>query len=285
MNLNREPIKNWFGFTRRERRSTFIMLLIVILIIVLRYSIPESSIAIEDITSTFSSVENHSELYGQDSLSNGEPFSFDPNTASYDTLMKLGLAAKEASTLISYRNKGGKFRQPSDIKKVYGIGGPKAEKLVHFIVVKKTTLEKVRNPSLPPQKSRIDINLSDSATLVRLPGIGPVLSARIIKYRRLLGGFARIDQLQEVYGLPVETFESIKERIFADSTVITRININSAGYKELSRFPYFEKYEVTAILKYREIKGSITGISDLTENKLITKEKAYKVGPYLKFED
>jgi len=285
MNLNREPIKNWFGFTRRERRSTFIMLLIVILIIVLRYSIPESSIAIEDITSTFSSVENHSELYGQDSLSNGEPFSFDPNTASYDTLMKLGLAAKEASTLISYRNKGGKFRQPSDIKKVYGIGGPKAEKLVHFIVVKKRTLEKVRNPSLPPQKSRIDINLSDSATLVRLPGIGPVLSARIIKYRRLLGGFARIDQLQEVYGLPVETFESIKGRIFADSTVITRININSAGYKELSRFPYFEKYEVTAILKYREIKGSIIGISDLTENKLITKEKAYKVGPYLKFED
>jgi len=76
----------------------------------------------------------------------------------------------------------------------------------------------------------------------------------------------------------------IKERVFADSTVIIRININSAGYKELSRFPYFEKYEITAILKYREIKGRITGINDLTDNKLIAMEKAIKVRPYLKFE-
>jgi len=136
-----------------------------------------------------------------------------------------------------------------------------------------------------PQKSRIDINNSDSATLVRLTGIGPVLSVRIIKYRRLLGGFARIEQLKEVYGLPEETFETIKGRVFADSTVIIRININSAGYKELSRFPYFEKYEITAILKYREINGRITGMADLTDNKLITIEKAKKVGPYFKYNE
>jgi len=55
--------------------------------------------------------------------------------------------------------------------------------------------------------------------------------------------------------LPVETFELIKGRIFADSSMITKININSAGYKELSHIHYFEKYELTAILKYREIKA------------------------------
>lgn len=136
-----------------------------------------------------------------------------------------------------------------------------------------------------PQKAVIDLNTSDSATLVSLPGIGPVLSARIIKYRRLLGGFARTDQLKEVYGLPEETYDMIKGRIFADSTVITRININSSGYKELSRLPYFEKYEVSAILKYRELKGKISSITDLTENKLITTEQARKVGPYLKYDE
>ncbi len=285
MNLNREPIKNWFGFTRRERRSSFIMLLIVIVIIGLRYIIPESNISIEDITATISSMENHSEHFIQDSSSNGAQFSFDPNTASYDTLMKLGLTAKEANTLISYRSKGAKFRQPSDIKKVFGIEGPKAEKLIPLVEVRTAKVKKVSNSSMLPQKSGIDINMSDSSTLIRLPGIGPVLSARIIKYRRLLGGFARIDQLKEVYGLPVETFESIKGRIFADSTVITRININSATYKELIRFPYFEKYEVSAILKYRELKGRLTVINDLIENKLITSEKARKVGPYLKYNE
>jgi len=135
------------------------------------------------------------------------------------------------------------------------------------------------------QKTKIDINTSDSATIVRLPGIGPVLSARIIKYRHLLGGFATIEQLKEVYGLSEETFEKIKGRVVADSTQITRININSATYKELLRFPYFEKYEVSAILKYRELKGRITEIEDLAENKLITREKVYKVRPYLKYDE
>jgi DNA uptake protein ComE-like DNA-binding protein len=229
MNLNREPIKNWFGFTRRERRSTFIMLLIIILIIGLRYTIPESRIAIEDISDTVSAEENHSDHLSKNNTSHEKPFSPDSDTR-------------------------GKFRKPSYIKKSV------------------------------PQKTRIDINMSDSATLVKLPGIGPVLSARIIKYRHLLGGFARIDQLKEVYGLPVETYELIKGRIFADSSAVTRININSAGYKELSHLPYFEKYEVTAILKFRELKGRITKITDLTENKLITEEKARKISPYLKFE-
>jgi hypothetical protein len=53
----------------------------------------------------------------------------------------------------------------------------------------------------------------------------------------------------------------------------------------LIHIPYFEKYEVSAILKYRELKGRIPGINDLTENKLITTEKAYKVGPYLKYSE
>jgi DNA uptake protein ComE-like DNA-binding protein len=228
MNLNREPIKNWFGFTRRERRSTFIMLLIIILIIGFRYTIPESRIAIEDITGAVPNAQYNSELSVKDSGSAGRQFSSYPDIR---------------------RN----FSKRPAIKK-----------------------------SLP-QKSIIDINTSDSATLVKLPGIGPVLSARIIKYRHLLGGFARIDQLKEVYGLSTETFEVNKGRVSADSTFIARININSASYKELSHIHYLEKYEVTAILKYRELKGRINSISDLSDNKLITVEKAKKVSPYLNF--
>lgn len=222
MNLNWEPIKEWFGFTRRERRSTFVMLIIVTVIIGLRYTIPESNMTIEDISSVISS----------------------------DTLIETGPTLKKPGTLLSYR-------------------------------IEEATTGKHLSKA---QKTRIDINSCDSATLVRLPGIGPVLSVRIIKYRHLLGGFTSVDQLKEVYGLPVETFEKIKGRVFTDSTQIIKININSVTYKEIIHFPYFEKYEAVAILKYRELKGRITGINDLTDNKLITREKAIKVRPYLKFE-
>jgi competence protein ComEA len=230
MYLNSEPIKNWFGFSRRERRATFILLVIVVVIISIRYLFPDSMIAIEDFSGTLSPEEKGAAFLRKDSSNRVKAFSTDQFSRT-------------------------KFKKTSYIKK-----------------------------SIPQKKVSIDINSSDSATLIRLPGIGPVLSARIIKYRRLLGGFARTEQLKEVYGLTPETFEMIKGRVFADSTQITRININSATYKEIIRLPYFEKYEVTAILKFRELNGRIAGINDLTNNKLITMQKAIKVRPYLKFE-
>lgn len=254
MNFNSGPVKNWFGFTRRERRSTFIMFLIIILIIGLRYTIPDSRIAIEDITGTIQDVENDSKLSGKDSISIADAVSGNP---------------------INKGRTGSAY-----IKRSYGIEG----KRIPFVKNKQTPFQKVSN--YPGQKNPlIEINRSDSATLIKLPGIGPVLSARIIKYRRLLGGYGSIDQLKEVYGLPVETYELIKDKIFVDSSMITKINVNSASYKELSHIHYFEKYEVTAILKYREIKGRINSIDDLTDNKLITMEKAIKVRPYLRFDN
>jgi DNA uptake protein ComE-like DNA-binding protein len=231
MYLNTEPIKNWFGFSRRERRATFILLVIIAAIIGVRYLFPDTMIAIEDFSGTNPPDGKGAVFLKKDSLNKGKAIS--PVLYSETRFKKTSYTKKSSSQ----------------------------------------------------KKISIDINSSDSATLVTLPGIGPVLSARIIKYRRLLGGFARTGQLKEVYGLSPETFEMIKGRVFADSTQVIRININSATYKEIIRLPYFEKYEVFAILKYRELKGRITGINDLIENKLITAEKARKVGPYLRYDD
>jgi competence protein ComEA len=250
MNSFREPIKNWFGFTRRERRSTFILLLLVVLIIGIKYSVPDSQVEIRDITGNVLEAADLSGLATRDNSSQGRSDSRESINYSRDSSRKAGSDNYRRNQMASSKGRGDNF-----IKHLSG-----------------------------PQKL-IDINLSDSSALVKLPGIGPVLSSRIIKYRHLLGGFARISQLREVYGLPEETFDMIKDRVFADSTVITRIDINSAGYKELSHIHYFEKYEVNAILKYRELKGRISGINDLTENKLITLEKASKVRPYLKFDE
>jgi DNA uptake protein ComE-like DNA-binding protein len=284
MLLIREPINKWFGYTRRERRSASILLVIIIIIIVIRYVVPERNIDIKNINTGLSVIDSISGIYEPDTTSNAILFAFDPNSASYDTLIKLGFASKEANTLIRYRSKGGKFRNPSDIRKVYGVDSVKAEKLVPYIVLSGHASEKAVVKVLLQEKPLLNINNCDSLSLLALPGIGPVLSARIIKYRNLLGGFAHVEQLREVYGLPEETYEIVKGRLFADSSDVRKININSAGYKELSRIPYLEKYEVTAILKYRELNGRIKGAGDLTENKLLSSEKAIKACPYMSFE-
>jgi DNA uptake protein ComE-like DNA-binding protein len=53
-------------------------------------------------------------------------------------------------------------------------------------------------------------------------------------------------------------------------------------FKQLIRLPYIDRYDVNAILKYREMKGRIGDLNELVENKLITKEKFVKVRPYFK---
>ncbi len=225
MKLNIEPLRRWFGFTRRERRSSFILLVIAFVVLGLRITVPEKNIELQVFSDTIAINEN-------------------------DVMIKQDNQQKAGST---YR------------KSSYPAGN------------RKTFAENQKRPL-------INLNSCDTSHLITLPGIGPVLSLRIIKYRNLLGGYASVDQLREVYGLSPETFDMIKGRISVDTLLLTKISINSVGFKELSRLPYFEKYEVTAILKYRELKGRIVGINDLTDNKLIPVEKALKVRPYLNFE-
>ena len=283
MKLNTEPIKNWFGFSRRERRSSVILFALISVVLIVRIAVPENNIIAEDVTASLSGIGVPSGSDSGEELSSAELFSFDPNTVPDDTLIALGFTEREAKTLIAYRNSGGKFRQPSDLNKVYGIEEGKPKMLIPFVEINVGTSKESQSDLKDPQKTPINLNSCDSAVLVTLPGIGPVLSVRIVKYRNLLGGFVSMNQLKEVYGLPPETFEKIKSRLYVDSSAVIGIKINTAGYKELSRLPYFENYEITSILKYRELKGRIEKMNDLTDNKLITVEKANKVRPYIDF--
>jgi DNA uptake protein ComE-like DNA-binding protein len=215
MNLVKESLRNWFGFTRRERRSTFMLLIIMVVVAALRFAFPERNATIEEIFIDFKDNK-------ADSIS--------------------------VSTVSAISEK---LKAPERINQR-----------------KQTTM---------------NINTCDSTALVSLPGIGPVLSSRIIRYRNLLGGYFSVDQLKEVYGLSEETFNLISSRLFADPIEVRKIRINNADYKELIRLPYFERYQVSAILKYRELKGKIESVDDMIKNNLITPEKIPRIIPYLDF--
>ncbi|NDE78729.1 MAG: helix-hairpin-helix domain-containing protein [Chitinophagaceae bacterium] len=73
----------------------------------------------------------------------------------------------------------------------------------------------------------ISLENADSAALEKMPGIGPVLSARIIKYRDKLGGFYEVDQLREVYGLSDSVFSKIAPLLRLNGNNIKKIDINN----------------------------------------------------------
>jgi competence ComEA-like helix-hairpin-helix protein len=56
----------------------------------------------------------------------------------------------------------------------------------------------------------LPLNRATAEDLDRLPGIGPGLALRIIKYRQVNGNFSSLDQLMGVTGVKGKTFEKIK---------------------------------------------------------------------------
>jgi DNA uptake protein ComE-like DNA-binding protein len=202
----------------------------------------------------------------------------DPNYASLEELILTGFSFRVARTIITYREKGGKFRIPDDLKKIYGLTPDIFRSVEPWIKIKDMTPKPAHNSVLPEM---ININTADSATLEKLPGIGPVLARRITRYRAMLGGYYSPAQIMEVYGINDSLFSRNRERLEADTSYIKTINLNTCDEKELARHPYIGKYTAAGIIKYRTHKGIIMNINELTENGLIEKDRFDKVKFYL----
>jgi DNA uptake protein ComE-like DNA-binding protein len=134
-----------------------------------------------------------------------------------------------------------------------------------------------------PVKGLIDLNRADSAELEALPGIGPVLSVRIIKYRYLVGYFHSVDQLGDVYGLDTEVIAMNRHRFTCDTMLIRKIYINEAPYSDLLRHPYIGEKQVEAIISHRKLAGHLSDIGDLISNRIFPHEELSRLKPYLDF--
>ncbi|MBQ3819853.1 MAG: helix-hairpin-helix domain-containing protein, partial [Bacteroidales bacterium] len=109
-----------------------------------------------------------------------ESFRFNPNTVSLEDLMRLGFSEKQARAIDNYRQKGGRFRRPSDFAKSYVVSDSVFKRLEKYIDIPRT-----------------DINRADSAAFDALPGIGPYFAAKMVEYRARLGGYSYPEQLMD----------------------------------------------------------------------------------------
>ena len=137
------------------------------------------------------------------------------------------------------------------------------------------------NTRIPEDSLKIELNRADSPVLQQLNGIGPVFAARIIEYRKLLGGYVWKEQLLEVYGMDSVRFAGIAGHIAVDSTLVRKININKSSIRELTAHPYIEFFLAKSIVRYREEKGKIGSLTDFAKQSGIPEEIGKKIGPYL----
>lgn len=139
--------------------------------------------------------------------------------------------------------------------------------------------------SKKPQHRRIsgmiELNQVDSAALDALPGIGRVLSARIIRFREALGGYYGPEQLKEVYGVKPEWFQQYGRHFTADTSMIRKLKLLSAEFREILGHPYMD-YEMTrAVFRLRR-----EGLSGMRRGQVLTAigcpdSLRHKLQPYL----
>ena len=134
-----------------------------------------------------------------------------------------------------------------------------------------------------PFDEPVELNTADSATLRSVVGIGEKTVGNILNYRERLGGFVRVEQLAEVPGVTESNYEKILKQIYCDSCKIRKIDINFADPKTMGRHPYIPPLMLRKILKARQLKGGWSTAEELIEEKIMTREEAARLAPYLQF--
>lgn len=211
-----------------------------------------------------------------------EPFNFDPNLLSAEEWMKLGLSDKQIKSILKFRQKGGVFKTKSDFKRMYMISDDEYAILEPFILLPDKIEVSVNNTQKEyKEPALVELNSADSATLDAVKGIGPSLVKRIIGLRTKLGGFIRIEQLHEVYGLDSTQYASISPRLFVNPYLVRKINVNTADLSELRSHPYIDNNVALSIVNYRKQHGNYQLLTDIKKSALVTDEVFNKISPYL----
>jgi competence ComEA-like helix-hairpin-helix protein len=227
----------------------------------------------------------------------GNLFYFDPNTLDQEGWKKLGLRDKTIHTIQNYLSKGGRFKKPEDLQRIYGLFPNEYERIAPYIKIEagEETKNNANNTDKNPVESQpaktytsgysiIEINSADTAAFVALPGIGSKLAARIVNFRDKLGGFYSINQIGETYSLPDSTFQKIKQYLKLDNSSVKKININTATKDEMKAHPYIKWNLANIIVEYRNQHGNFNSLADLKKISAITDSTYLKIVSYFKLQ-
>lgn len=217
-----------------------------------------------------------------------EEFQFDPNTVTFEDLLRLGISPKTAKGLVNYRKAGAIFKKKEDLKKVYGFKEEDYFRLENFILLSEeqqaTFAEKIpaKKEYKEPEIIFIDINKASPEEWQKLKGIGPSYAKRIVKYREELGGFASLNQVAETYMLHDSVFQKIKP-FLKDSPISKTISINIIREENLKKHPLFNWNEAKRIIAYRKEHGPFLDMQAFRKMPVFKDDFFKKVEPYLNF--
>lgn len=299
-------IKEFFTFSKGERRGALVLIALILLLILFNFLYPlfirqkqydhsafDSEVKLfleeQELIDAKNKTDNQKEDFDILDMKRSvvenklNPFPFDPNTLTHEQWLKLGLSDNEAKMIEKYRSKGGKFYDKQDFKKMYCISADEYQVLEPFIEIK---LPKPEYPKDNYQKKEIiitktEINSASIDEFIKIKGIGNYFATQIVNYRIKLGGYYMIEQLLEIPKMDTLKFNPLIPYIEVNANAIRKININKADFEQLKSHPYIGYNIALSLINYRAKHGFYNLVSDIKKSMLITDKNYYKISQYL----
>lgn len=295
--------KDFFYFSRTERQGIIVLIILIVLICAVSWFIPLADVPETDNNRKFEKeysefMASLKERKQQVNQYNDRSFQkrkiilavFDPNQADSLTFLDLGLPSWMAKNILHYRAKGGRFHKQEDFRKVYGLTEEQYATLLPYISIAETSVRRdtvrllSRRDTLQyykyPVGTVISLNQADTTELKKIPGVGSAIARMIVGYRKQLGGYYKIEQLQDIH----LSVEELRGWLLVGSNETRCINLNKAGIERLKAHPYINFYQAKVIVEYRRKKGRLQSMEQLKLYEEFTVADFERLKPYLSFD-
>ncbi len=296
-------LKEYFAFSSSERRGIFAFSLFLCMLIASYFILPklfpaqvlDSSQFKEELVMLDKQLEQvvSSSSYQVNDKQKIEYFKFNPNTVSKDELISLGLTEKLSSTIINFRNKGGRFYKKQDMLKIYGMNKTIYHDLVPWIVLDNNKKDKVSNKVYNDEIVLFNFNPN---TVLREEmeklGFSKKQSNNIINYREKGGVFKQKEDLKKIYTISDDFYAKIEDyieilvenNIKESATEANVISINIASKEELIKLKGIGDKLSSTIIKYRGILGGFHSVNQLKEVYGLSTETIDNIESFLVFD-
>ena len=218
---------------------------------------------------------------------------FEPNLADSIEFLQLGLPSFIAHNIIRYRQAGGKFATAEAFSRIYGITVEQFHTLEPYIYISESFQKKPdtlryakveKRDTLAfykyPEGTLVDLNRADTTELKKIPGIGIGIAQAIVAYRNRLGGFYDVAQLQELKWVTSD----IQRWFKVENCPIHRINANKASLDRLRAHPYINYYQARVIVEFRRKKDKLKSLSQLSLYEEFAEKDLERLSHYLTFD-
>ena len=281
-------------YSRRERLGTFALMLICVAIFtlpeIIRYYFPRKATDFSQFQSDIQAFRTGMEANeAQAGALANEPFLFDPNTASSDDFVRLGISEKVANTIGNYRDKGGVFRKPEDFQKIWSLPKEDYERLLPYIRIGSGGNEEVfeaKHVSKQYELFVFDPNAATESEFLRL-GLPQWTVRSILNYRAKGGAFRNKEDFRKIYTLRDEDYTRLEPyMVFGQITAsaesprpvsfsgnnttskrITKepLDINQASAEDWQQLPGIGEKRAQQIIHFRTSLGGFIFVEQVGE--------------------